>query len=96
MVQAPTYDLSAYTYSGMVLHPFHCPVYDAPPPHGSYIVMTLFAMDCVGPFLEFRASEDGQFVSAKIDIGLMGWVNVWRRGTYYMRVMGEPRPAAAG
>ena len=77
----------------MVLHPFHC---DAPPPHGSYIVMTLVAMDCVGPFLEFRVSEDGQFVSAKIDIGLMGWVNVWRRGTYYMHVMGEPRPAAAG
>ena len=78
MAQPPTYDLAAYSYRGVVRHPFCSPVYTQPWPYGRKVGFSFRAGDLIEDLLEFQLSSDGKFVAARTHIG---WVNVWRLNT---------------
>ena len=111
MARPPTYDLAAYSYCGVVRHPFCSPVYTQPWPYGEKVGFSFRAGDIIEDLLEFQLSSDGKFVAARITLvgrlaedGRSGWVNVWRlntgrrgpTGMFFIDVLGtERKPAIA-
>ena len=103
MAQPPTYDVTAYSYGGVVRRNFRSPVYTEPWPYGERVGVTFGPGEIIEDFLEFRLSEDGRFLAARISLG---WVNIWclntgrrgrrPRGIFYIDVLATERPAAAG
>ena len=74
MAQPPSPDVRRFSYTGVVKKSFCCPVYTDAYPNGIRVGFTFPSGAEVGDLLEFRLSDDKEYLSARTHLG---WINVW-------------------